>query len=317
MNPTFPLSHFPTRLVSKTGYTLLELLVVVVVMALSAAVMAPVVLDESDQELTVHTIKNMEVIRTALLGTPSDRVRGNIRFAGYVRDMGNLPDLYDVLATPADPSDDQPAGLWTEDPAGTPDNETDDLASRRSYVSEEKDIRAILRMGWQGPYIRPPTGPALVDGWKNPLRFKRTGDDLVVTSLGADGKEGGDGHYRDITWTLRQNEWTGSVAGYISPLIIAEHADENGQVEVSLYYAPDLASCNPVEVSVNNQVESIFVYPVQSCCSVRKTMCDLDGFFRFNDVPVGTQRFLLAGGIGHEIGVEPGTVWLGTPGILQ
>jgi prepilin-type N-terminal cleavage/methylation domain-containing protein len=324
MKPTFSLSHFPTRSPSQKGYTFLEILAVVTIMALSAAVMAPVVMDTSDQELTVRTLENLEAIRTAVLGAPSDRVRNNIRFAGYARDMGALPDLYDVLGTPEDPSDDQPRGLWTSDPAGTPGNSNDDLPSRRPYAHGSFDekidgstpLKTFLRMGWRGPYIRPPAGAALEDGWKNPLRFELIQGGIAVTSLGADAKKGGEGFNRDITLTIKKRDWTGLVVGYVSPLIRAEHADENGQVALQLYYAPDPANCEPSKVwAQGSQIGEL--HPVKACCRFLQTMSAPDGFFRFEGVPVGTDRFLLAGAIGYKVGVEPGLVWLGTPGVLQ
>jgi len=309
------------------GYSLLEILAVLAVMAMSAAVMAPVVMEQSDRELTARTLEGMEAVRAALLGKAADRVRGGHRFAGYVQDMGSLPVLYDVLGTPNDPSDDQPRGLWTSDPAGTPENEGDDLPARRPYLFStelephysgsltEKTMESIVRMGWQGPYIRPPSGAGLEDGWKNPLRFALDRDGLTVTSLGADGKAGGRDADRDLTLTIAKNQWTGSVAGHISPIVLAERADTGGQMDVLLFFAP--ADCTPVTMQNTPAEEPVALYPMSRCGRSMQTVCDPDGFFRFEGVPLGTQRFLLAGGRGYEIAVEPGLVWLGTLGLLQ
>jgi hypothetical protein len=179
-------------------------------------------------------------------------------------------------------------------------------------------MNAILRLGWRGPYIRPPSGAALEDGWKNPLRFRLAGGGMTVTSLGADHREGGDGFDRDITLTIDKRDWTGNVAGYISPLILNQHGDGNGPLDLRLFYEPYPADCTPSKVWTRGQ-EIGDLHPVQHCCrSMKPTRFNPDdGFFLFEGVPVGSERFLLAGGVGHEIGVEPGTVWLGTPGILQ
>ena len=98
------------------GFTLLEILAVVTIMGLCAAAMATVFIDKTDQRRTELTLESMEEIKKAILGTTSARVRGDIGFAGYVPDMGALPELYDVLRTPDDITDDQPKGLWRDDP---------------------------------------------------------------------------------------------------------------------------------------------------------------------------------------------------------
>jgi general secretion pathway protein G len=51
---------------------------------------------------------------------------------------------------------------------------------------------------WNGPYVKE---PELKDSWGNDYRYSAPGQGkpFDLTSLGADGKEGGDGENRDIT----------------------------------------------------------------------------------------------------------------------
>ncbi|MCI5075350.1 type II secretion system major pseudopilin GspG [Oricola sp.] len=51
---------------------------------------------------------------------------------------------------------------------------------------------------WNGPYLK--NADKLADPWGNPYRYVLEDDGrIVITSLGADGKEGGAGDARDIT----------------------------------------------------------------------------------------------------------------------
>ena len=51
---------------------------------------------------------------------------------------------------------------------------------------------------WDGPYIQ--KNDSLFDPWGNPYQYKHPGArrDIEIFSLGADGREGGDGDARDI-----------------------------------------------------------------------------------------------------------------------
>ena len=290
-----------------SGFSLLELLVVVAIMAMSAALMAPAIGVKSDQKLTERTIVSMEEIKKAILGVTCDRVRGDVKFAGYVLDMGFLPGLYDVQGTPDDPSDDQPKALWTYDPEGTPDNEDDDLVSYRPYLFEPHGSPfEIIRIGWRGPYIKPPANDALEDGWRNPFRFQNINGVFTIISLGADNKEGGEGFDRDITLAIQKSDYTTQVSGYVSP-----QSASNPVTTVRISYAPG-AGCNPVPIPGAGE------YYLISDCKYMEKAVEPDGFFLFNSVPVGTQRLLMVTNtIGYKLALEPGILWLGTLGVMH
>jgi general secretion pathway protein G len=50
---------------------------------------------------------------------------------------------------------------------------------------------------WNGPYIH--SKDQLKDPWGRPFIYKNTGSGFTITTLGADGKPGGEGADRDIT----------------------------------------------------------------------------------------------------------------------
>ncbi|MFQ6017536.1 MAG: type II secretion system major pseudopilin GspG [Kiloniellaceae bacterium] len=72
------------------------------------------------------------------------------------------------------------------------------------YPSEEEGLNALLERPvdaetWNGPYLR--RADALIDPWKNPYLYRYPGGhgEFDLYSLGADGREGGEGENRDIT----------------------------------------------------------------------------------------------------------------------
>ncbi len=279
---------------SCAGYTIMEILAVVIIMGLCAVISATMLGDKTNRKLTAQTLVSMQEIKTAILGTTSDRVKGNVRFAGFVPDIGSLPALCDVLNTPHDLADDQPLPLW--------DFKAGDFKSFRHYYYFKKI--EYVSVGWRGPYLKPPSKNTLVDGWQNPLIFQITDNgNFIITSLGADNQKGGNDFDRDITFIISKKDYTGTVAGYVSPMLMKDGRalDQN---YVRIYYT---TVREPVSSSDS----------IQECLSFMETTPETDGYFHFKGVPVGTQRLLLANDKGYKIAVEPGALWLGTPGLIH
>ncbi len=72
------------------------------------------------------------------------------------------------------------------------------------YPSDEEGLAVLVDRPaqaekWNGPYIR--NRRSLTDPWGNPYGYRYPGEhgEFDLFSLGADGKEGGDGEDRDIT----------------------------------------------------------------------------------------------------------------------
>ena len=278
---------------SCSGYTIMEILAVVIIMGLCAVISATILGDKTNRKLTAQTLVSMQEIKTAILGTTSDRVKGNVRFAGFVQDIGSLPALCDVLNTPHDPADDQPLPLW--------DFEAGDFKSFRHYYYFKIEYVSV---GWRGPYLKPPSKNNLVDGWQNPLIFQITDNgNFIITSLGADNRKGGNDFDRDITFIISKKDYTGTVAGYVSPILMKDGRTPD-QNYVRIYHTAVREPGSPP-------------YSIQDCLSFMETSPEPDGYFRFKGVPVGTQRLLLANDKGYKIAVEPGALWLGTPGLIH
>lgn len=334
------------RFLSPPGFTLLEILAVVTIMTLSVLLVAPVFSNRNEQKIAEQTFVRMEEIRKAILGTTSERIRGDVRFMGYAPDLGALPDLVDDNGQIAG-EDGQPRGLWTRDIMGTPEDESDDLPERALYspgvIKCLDKGRACcgkeqaIFPGWNGLYLRPPRGGRLTDKWGNPYLFENTGKEFIIKSLGADGREGGKGHNQDIVLVIREDDWLSPVAGYISPYVVYHSekdlaiegfpgpfraSDDGLKVKVHIYYRP-----RPDYVPDEN------IRYVADGCYGKWVEADRDGYFCFDGdkkVPVGTERMLtvtqsvirtaynrkFAFSQPYKVPVEPGINWLGNMGSI-
>lgn len=72
------------------------------------------------------------------------------------------------------------------------------------YPSQEEGLavlfdRPLNAVSWNGPYIR--NRKSLTDPWGNPYQYRYPGEhgEFDLYSLGADGREGGEGENQDIT----------------------------------------------------------------------------------------------------------------------
>jgi general secretion pathway protein G len=72
-----------------------------------------------------------------------------------------------------------------------------------AYPSEQQGLKALVErpegaQAWNGPYLTRADG--LVDPWGRPYLYRTPGlhGEVDVSSLGADGKDGGEGEDRDV-----------------------------------------------------------------------------------------------------------------------
>ncbi|MFI5399664.1 MAG: type II secretion system major pseudopilin GspG [SAR324 cluster bacterium] len=77
-----------------------------------------------------------------------------------------------------------------------------------TYPTTDQGLAALVRIPevgviptatWRGPYLN--SGNLPLDGWKRPFLYQSDGQTYVITSLGADGVEGGTGLNADIRST--------------------------------------------------------------------------------------------------------------------
>lgn len=99
----------------KKSFTLIELLVVLVILGFFAAMMTKVFTSGDDQRRFDETRIRMEEIKKAILGNKGAYANGQRQFAGYVADMGSLPELVKDDGTIDEKGEGQPKGLWIRD----------------------------------------------------------------------------------------------------------------------------------------------------------------------------------------------------------
>ena len=169
-----------TRLVFRRGFTLLELVVVMAILALLAGI-AIRSFDGLDQQARFDaTRRSMQNIDDAILAT-SREADGSLSITGFIADVGRLPQAFG-----ADPNS-QLAELWSN-----PRN----LAPFVVQTSPS-DPQVLIACGWRGNYLRLGVGQStLQDGWGNAFDLLKSdlatavgnGDAIAaIRSRGADG----------------------------------------------------------------------------------------------------------------------------------
>lgn len=146
-HPRSTASRFPAA----KGFTLIEILVVVVILGILAAIVVPRVMDRPGEARVTRAKQDIQGVMTAL----------------------NLYKLDNFVY----PSSAQGLEALSAKPSGQPD-----------------------APNWKGPYLdRVPKDP-----WARPYQYQQPGQhgEVDVSSLGADGRPGGDGEAADIgNWT--------------------------------------------------------------------------------------------------------------------
>ena len=173
----------------QAGFTLLELVVVLVILGLLAAAGGRAVGRALEQTRFEETQRRLLAIRSALVGDPEVRGPEGRSDFGYTGDVGELPASLERLLTRGD------------DPA---------------WAIRAEAISGLTRpAGWHGPYLPPafhedPAG-RLRDGWGEPIRLVRDGPSIRLVSAGSDGRGGTAGDLSlDLTPEVR-----GTLAGLL------------------------------------------------------------------------------------------------------
>jgi general secretion pathway protein G len=139
-----------SRSENKLGFTLLELVVVIIVLGLLAAIVAPQILGRVSDARTTSA-----ETQVALFGTALDN---------YRLDNGAYPTTEQGLA-----------------------------------ALREKPTRAPIPTNWRGPYLRKDVP---LDPWGKPYIYRSPGERNAsgydLSSLGRDGKPGGEGEDKDV-----------------------------------------------------------------------------------------------------------------------
>ncbi len=192
----------------KNGFTLIELVLVIVIISVLAAVAANMMQQPVDEERFNATIAEMNNIKTAVIGNPS-LISNQVRTSfGYVGDMGNLP------------------------------GSLDDLAKKGGQPAFTIDAATGIGMGWNGPYISQEFSEE-TDGYKKDawgIEYQYSQASGTIISAGSDRTFGsGSGYAQDITKTITQSEYLADISGAIkdssgSPIT------NSSWVNITLYY---------------------------------------------------------------------------------
>ena len=142
------------------GFTLIEIVIVIVTLGILAAVAIPYFADISDGTRVNATREEMQRLKRAIVGNPAAVSAGSYVDRGFVGDVGHLPSS---LA---------------------------DLVTRPDSVPP---YNRLTRIGWNGPYIDGDADSYLTDAWGNeyvydPLNRRLispgatdSGDSIIVT----------------------------------------------------------------------------------------------------------------------------------------
>jgi len=161
------------------GFTLIEMVIVIGIVAILAALITPLAVNQIAQKRFDACREELVLVRQAIVGDPT-LIQGGIRSSfGFVGDLGTLPATLTDLTT---------QGAWSPWP---------------------QDSGYGWFWGWRGPYLS-----EVDDPWGQPYRYATaglpTGIAARIWSIGPDGVTGS---ADDVTSDIRRDEVWSMVAG--------------------------------------------------------------------------------------------------------
>lgn len=130
------------------GFTLLEILVVIGLIGIVAMGSATLLIDDGDWKRQEESVKRWDAIRKAIIGEPNLSLNGSPYVAGYVADMGRLPQNIRELF------------LQGEQPTWNPTIAITDFNNAPTNL-------ITVSGGWRGPYLYTAGSAQYRDGWSN------------------------------------------------------------------------------------------------------------------------------------------------------
>lgn len=168
---------YPRKRTAPSGFTLVELVVVIAIIAILAGAIVPSLVNPFIQERRLETMKEMAAIEEGIMGRPD------------LGDWGFLSTLGDV-------------------PVGS---DTELLFNRRTGWATATYRNGVPR-GWNGPYVRSATRSPDLDAWGSPYQIVNNqagGDESQwrIISLGPNRVEGPVGQLNDDIFFPSSTEW--------------------------------------------------------------------------------------------------------------
>lgn len=152
----------------KSGFTLMEIMVVIIVIAVLASVAGPMIGSITDQGRTSATKSKLSSLKSAMLA--------------YQSDVGRLP-YY------GKPKDSRNASLYNAEDVLSYDNSEKNVLLSESYGNwNEPSNFGISNYSrkWKGPYMDSDPSDFMYDSWGNPIYYVAEGNNVYLWSYGPD-----------------------------------------------------------------------------------------------------------------------------------
>ena len=152
----------------RAGFTLMEIMVVIIVIAVLASVAGPMIGSITDQGRASATKSKLSSLKSAMLAYQNDV--GRLPFYGCADNAGKIAAYCAALVLSG--TDVSKNVLITEGVAGVNDNISN--YSRK----------------WKGPYMDSDPSDFMFDSWGNEIRYEAVGNNIYLISYGPDGSKG-------------------------------------------------------------------------------------------------------------------------------